>query len=439
MNRLLGTCTLALVAALAVPGAAPAGWSGVERVPMSTEALWPGAAVNARGDAAVAWIQEGRSKGHATVRVRAAVRRAGAAGFSVRTLVARRGLAARGAAVALDRRGELTVTWVEQRSDNGRTYGHKTVRAAYRTAGGRWSPVQAIGRSSAFNYALPRLAATPSGTVVLTYNSRTRAAPGVGAAWRSRGRAFGPLQSVPTDGQYLIDPTLAADPEGRVFLTGTRGCNQPGGEVAVVSAPPGRRRFSVRTRVTGAPGKTVRMAVMGPHRLALTWLGGKCDTTEDMAGVPFAATVRDGVASAPVALGDAAALMLAAAPAAGGADVSFSVLSATGSGLMTSRIAADGTVGAPVAAPGGWIALAGDRAGDQLLGHPDHIGAAITPLSAQPATGGAAEPAPLPAIGFPWTGGTVAARDGRALAVLSFRPLSSMSPSIVMAVWRPGP
>ena len=105
--------------------------------------MWPAAAVNARGDVAVAWIQEGRSQGHATLRVRAAVRRAGADRFSVRTLVARRDLAARGTAVALDPRGELTVAWIEQASDNGLRHGRKTVRAAYRTPGGRWSRLQA--------------------------------------------------------------------------------------------------------------------------------------------------------------------------------------------------------------------------------------------------------------------------------------------------------
>ena len=185
---------------------ASASWSDALRVPQSAEAMWPAAAVNARGDVAVAWIHEGRSQGHATLRVRAAIRPAGAARFSVRTLVARRDLAARGTAVALDARGELTVAWIEQASDNGRTHGRKTVRAAYRTPGGRWSRVQAIGRSSAFNFATPRLAATADGTVVLTYNAHTNAAPGVAAAWRSRGRPFGSPQSVPTDGQYLFDP-----------------------------------------------------------------------------------------------------------------------------------------------------------------------------------------------------------------------------------------
>jgi hypothetical protein len=64
------------------------------------------------------------------------------------------------------------------------------------------------------------------------------------------------------------------------------------------------------------------------------------------------------------------------------------------------------------------------------------MGMATTPLAARSASG-VIEPAPLPAVGFPWTSGTFAALSGRALAALSFRPLSSMSPSIVASVWRP--
>ncbi len=432
------TCAL-MLAALAMPVGAAASWSGVMRVPLSTEAMWPAAAVNGRGDVAVAWIQEARSSGHATVRVRAAIRVASSARFEVRTLVARRDLAARGTAVALDAHGELTVAWIEQPSDNGRLHRHKTVRAAYRLPGGRWSRARAIGRSSAFNYASPRLVAARGGTVALTYNGRVRGERRVVAAWRMPGRPFGSLQSVPTGRQYLIDPSLVVDPDGRMFLTGTRGCDQPGGRVLVAIAPPGRRRFTTSTAVSTTPGKSVRMAAMGPDAVALSWLSGTCNTTEDTGGGPYAATVRAGRAGEPVALATDAALTVVASPAPGGADVSFTVWPATSAHgrLMTARINADGTVAAPADADGGWIALAGDAAGDQLFGHPDPAGGATTPLAARAATSGASEPAPLAAVGFPWTGGTLAADHGRALAAISFQPLSSMTPSIVIAVWRP--
>ncbi|HEY6891231.1 MAG TPA: hypothetical protein VI300_25725, partial [Solirubrobacter sp.] len=221
--------------------------------------------------------------------------------------------------------------------------------------------------------------------------------------------------------------------------TGTTGCTGPGGDVIVAVAPPGLRRFTGRTVVSRAPGKAVRMAVMGPDAVALAWLNGTCDTTEADAGLPYVAAVRGGSASAPVALGNASALTVLATPAPSGADVSFATSPSGGPAvLMHAQIAPDGAVAAPVAAPDGWIALAGDPAGDQLIGQPDPSGGgARTPLAARSAVGGMVDAAPLPEVGYPWTSGTFAARGGRALAALSFRPLSSMNPSIVVSVWRP--
>ena len=348
-SRLTATLCV-LVAACILPAPAWAGWSDVSRVPLSAGGLWSTAAVAARGDVAVAWIQEGRSGGHATVRVRAAVRAVGATRFSVRTLVARRDLAARGTAVAFDRRGELTVAWIEQASDNSSLHGHKVVRAAYRTPAGRWSGAQSVGRSSAFNYATPLLAATPDGTVVLTYNSRSGSSAGVAvAAWRSRGRAFGAVQSVPTGHQQLLDPTLGIDPDGRVWLTRTTGCTGPGGDVTVAARSTGRRRFTARTVVRRAPGKAVRMAVMEPDAVALAWLGGNVRHVRNGRRAGVRAALRRGSASEPVALGTAAALTVLVAPAPVGADVSFATSPTAGSAvLMHAQIAADGAVAAPI-------------------------------------------------------------------------------------------
>ncbi len=373
------------------------------------------------------------------MRVRAALRAGGGTRFSVRTLVAGRDLAARGAGVALDSRGELTVAWIEQASDAGRTHGHKTVRAAFRSSDGRWSRVQAVGRNSAFNYASPRLATTSVGTVVLTYNASTRGRSGVSAAWRSRGRPFGALQSVPVGRNHLTDPTLAVDPDGTAYLTGTRGCTRSAAGVVDAVAPSRRPRFTRRIAVDARPGKAVRMAVMGPGAVALAWLSGRCNTTEDTGGLPRATTIRSGVAAAPVALGSSAASALTVSPALAGAAVSFTTWppeEPTGAPVV-SAISAGGRIDAPVAPPDGWIALAGDPAGDQVVGRAEPPGRVMTPLAARSTSGDALEPAPVTGLGFPWTNGALAAHDGRALAALSFTPPSSMTPSIVIAVWRP--
>jgi hypothetical protein len=223
-----------------------------------------------------------------------------------------------------------------------------------------------------------------------------------------------------------------------VFLTGTRGCDRTGGAVLVAVAPPGRRRFTTHTTVTTAPGNTVRMAVMGSNTVALSWLSGRCSTTEDLGGLPSATVMRGGEAASPTALGDTAATTLIASPAPAGADVTFTAWppEAPNGLLMSSRLGVDGAIGPPVAA-GTWIARAGDPAGDQLVGHPDPAGGTLTSLAARPADGAAIEPAPLAAAAYGGTAGAVAAPDGRALAALWFRPLSSMTPSLVLAVWRP--
>jgi hypothetical protein len=430
--------SLVLLMGCAAPSVASATWSPAMDVPLSSGVLWPAVAVNARGDAAIGWIQEGRAHGHATVRVRAALRTSGSNRYRVHTLLARRDVAARGVAVALDARGELTVAWIEQASDAGSLHGHKTIRAAYRRSDGRWSSVQSVGRSAAFNNASPRLTALPDGSVALTYNAFTSGPSGVAAAWRSPGRSFGRAQTVPVGHDHLLDPALATDPAGTVYLTGTRGCTRSDARVFVAVAPSGRRRFTSRVVVSGTPGKSARLAVIGAGTVAASWLSGRCNTTEDSGGVPMATTIRDGHAAAPVALGTDAAISLVTSPVAGGADVSFATFPSTmpGGTLMTAHVLADGTVGAPAPPADGWIALAGDAAGDRLIGHPDPNAAVVTPLAARSVTGRADEPAPVPAVGG-WNTGVVAAPTGRALAVLSFRPLSSMTPAIVLTVWRP--
>jgi hypothetical protein len=130
---------------------------------------------------------------------------------------------------------------------------------------------------------------------------------------------------------------------------------------------------------------------------------------------------------------------LIVSPALSGAAVSFTTwpLGAPTGAPVVSAVTAGGRIDAPVASPDGWIALAGDSAGDQVLGRAEPPGGVKTPLAARSASGDALEPAPVTGLGFPWTNGALAAHDGRALAALSFTPPSSMTPSIVVAVWRP--
>lgn len=138
-------------------------------------------------------------------------------------------------------------------------------------------------------------------------------------------------------------------------------------------------------------------------------------------------------------LGSGAASELTVSPALAGAAVSFTTwpLGEPSGATVVSAITAGGRIDAPVAPPDAWIALAGDSAGDQVLGRGEPPGGVMTPLAARSASGDGLEPAPVTGLGFPWTTGALAAHDGRALAALSFTPSSSRTPSIVIAVWRP--
>ena len=133
-------------AALAFAASASAGWALSRAVPGAggdqMAVGFPALAVGGGGRVVVGWVDDGgagRGVRHPVVAVRVSVRRADGS-FETRTLARRRDLAARGLTVAVDRRGEVTVAWID-----ALPHGHRTVRAAYRTLDGHWSAVQAIG------------------------------------------------------------------------------------------------------------------------------------------------------------------------------------------------------------------------------------------------------------------------------------------------------
>jgi hypothetical protein len=202
--------------ALAFAASASASWTSTRAVPGTAgdqmAVGFAALAVGGGGRVVVGWVDDGgagRGVRHPVVAVRVSVRRADGS-FDTRTLARRRDLAARWLTVAVDRRGEVTVAWIE-----ALPRGHRTVRAAYRTLDGHWSAVQAIGFSSAFSYAVPRLAVAPDGRVLVSYVAGVRAAPGIGVAWRQPGHRFGALRGVRRLG--LFDPVPAF---GRAYISG---------------------------------------------------------------------------------------------------------------------------------------------------------------------------------------------------------------------------
>lgn len=417
----------AAAALLVAATPASAAWGPVVRPPLSTGASQLTLAVDPAGDAAAAWVVEGSH----SVRVRAAfVRPSG--GVSVRTLVSASGDAVQSPRVVLDRRGELTVAWV-QRSARDR---HQTIRAAYRTAAGRWSSVQDVSRTSAFYYASPRLAAAPDGAVALTFNAAVRAAPGVGAAWRSRGHAFGRVQSVATGRRaYLFEPSLAFDPSGRAYLTGIARCDDEQRSAgALFTTTAGGRRFGAQRIVTPEGSTHLRFVVTGRGAGVALWLDAGCSTSEDLSGPVQAAVMRSGRVGAPMTLTtvSSTAPVLSVAPGGAG-DASWTAFTpSAGDGeVLASRIAADGTASTAATPVNGLAAAVGDAHGDQVvqLVRPRDYGGNVS-AGALDADTGTVLTAPfaraLPAA----VAGT---SSGRALtAGLVLRT------GVVLGVWRPG-
>jgi hypothetical protein len=375
---------LAAGVTLVSAGPACAAWTPAQTVPgVRTATLYATAvAVGGPGQVAVAWVDDGGASNgvrHAIVAVRVAVRRSDG-GFATRTLTRRRDLAVQGLTAVMDARGELAMAWID-----ALPRGHRTVRAALRTATGRWSAVQPIGFSSAFFYAVPRLAVAPNGRVLLSYVAGVRGAPGVGVAWRQPGRRFGVLHGV---GRLRIfDPVPAFDGAGRAFLSGIAQCDDESASHGVVrTTVPGGSRFGPPLTVAPAPATELRLRISGAATAVASWVGAGCSTTELLAGPIYARTITGtDVAGTQQVDGRAGRGLVLSGAAAGGAEASWTAFpaSAPAGAVFAARMPGGGAFG-PAAVPvDGWTALTSDPTGDQLVemrrpennGPPDAVGA----------------------------------------------------------------
>jgi hypothetical protein len=96
-------------------------------------------------------------------------------------------------------------------------------------------------------------------------------------------------------------------------------------------------------------------------------------------------------------------------------------------------VSSSGAAGSAHAPADGWVAVAADSRGDQVLRQlRDPLAVGPQALAARASNTGAADVAPLAAMGFPWTAGLAGAGDGRALAALGYLP-----GGLLAAVWRP--
>jgi len=402
---------LAVVAAIAI-GAAPAlaGWSAPWVVSSSGAGFrYVALATDARGDAALAWASESDV---GLVQTRAAVNVAfvGAGGRLVeRTLWRSSDALVGGVAVALDARGELTVAWIDAaRGRSGETLYAHTIRAAYRTPSGKWSPTQIIGYSSPFLSADLQLAAAPNREVLLTWVAHTRNAPGVAAAWRQPGHRFGPESAVSRARSAMMgEATSLFDSGGAAHIYGTVSCGRVIRTCAtMLSTAPGSHRFGAPLLIAPAPAELPVVSFSAPGQALIAWEAGDYEALEPYFAAPYARVMTGKALSVPVALQpgstNAASSVNAVAANDGGGTVSWSETPTPYPSSARTMLAVGDTSGdfsAPSVSPVGLMPMLRDGVGDMLLklgwsGGP--AGLPPSPVAMQPAGGGAVQSSPMP-------------------------------------------
>ncbi|MGA2453416.1 MAG: hypothetical protein ABSG93_07845 [Solirubrobacteraceae bacterium] len=402
---------LAVLVGLAI-GAAPAlaGWSAPQSVSYSTAGFrYVALATDARGDAALAWVSESDV---GLVQTRAAVNVAfvGASGRLVQwTLWRSSDALVAGVAVALDAHGELTVAWIDAaRGRSGATLYPHTIRAAYRTPSGKWSPTQVIGYSGPFFGADLRLAAAPNREVLLTWVANTKNAPGVAAAWRKPGHRFGPESAVSrAKSAMMSEPTSLFDSGGAAHIYGTVSCGRGIRTCAtMLSTAPRSHRFGAPLLIAPAPAEFPVVSFSAPGRALIAWETGDYEELEPYFAAPYARVMTEGSLSAAVALqpgsANIASPVNAVAANEGGGTVSWSETPPPYPGSARTMLAvsdASGHFSAPSVSPVGLMPMLRDGVGDMLLklgrtGGP--AGIPPSPVAVQPAGGGAVRPSPMP-------------------------------------------
>src|SRR4051812_30015793 len=274
---------LAAAAALCLAPTTPAlaAWSPPRVVDVPATAATD-LAVDRHGDVAVGWASR--------TAVEATVVEAGRAARTRRLWSTPRS-SARGVAAAINPRGEATVAWVAG----------GTVRAAWRSAAGRWSAPRVAGPGRED----PRLAVAADGTVLLTWVANgAGAGPGrVAVAWRAPGHSFG-APRILSRPRLVSTPYLTVGAAPAFDAAGTAYLAAPCDSV-VRTARRHSRRFGSVVVVAPAPVLGFSLSVAEAGRGVASWVAGRCTAdvaTGDAPGRPWASALRAGAFGAPVAL-----------------------------------------------------------------------------------------------------------------------------------------
>jgi len=434
--RTLMVIVAVAVASVAGPATALAGWS-TSSIPVRHVAA--DTAVDARGDAAVAWASFVAPSTPSALRTVDLVVRLANGRTIRRTVWSSRRAEAIPASVVLGD-GEVTVAWLAYtpRKD-------AAVWAAYGPLVGRWAPARVIGHwrdaeLPAIRY--PRLAVAPDGEVLLAWDESSSPIDGPAVAWRAPGHGFGvsrPLigsVKVPLSIPHELGPIPAFDAHGAAYISGP--CDG-----IVFTAPSHRHHFEGPVVVAPPPAAGFTLSLSGAGIGLAAWVHGVCTTTPsgtNMTGPLLASVLRTGAFGKPQALTSTqiqAGRSKAVAFPAGGGTVSWDAYVASSESLafttFSVQVDADGALG-PLQSgqqiPGGLVPIAIDGGGDEVLA-PD--ASAQGRVVVRPVSGGPNQPAPSPYGGVLAT----AAPTGRAVALAWSTKLPGGGSALELSVWRP--
>lgn len=435
--RVFATTLAVMLTLLVCSSLAFAGWSapqsfGVSRYGHVSSAL----AVDARGDAAVAWATGGSMRNRPfRTSVNITARTAGGR-LSTRTVWSSNNAELRNLSVVLGA-GEVTVVW-DSRSRAEAKGTTTVIRAAYGPLIGRWRPPRVIRRIP-YEPSYPpipwdqHLAVAPNGEVLLAFNALdlwSHVGPrGVAVTWRAPGHHFGTskvLRNAPGGAIPQFDA------RGTAYLNGY--CNG-----FVMTAPAHSHRFGRTVVLTPRQvlGFTLSLAGAG-HGLA-AWIAGECSFDAAAGNTPgpvFASVLSAGTFGKPLRLTPAVAQAYSsnsvAVPGGGTVTWGATYYNPFLTGIFSVQIGADGLPGATQQITSGSAAVTADGGGDEVF---TPSPPAPHPVFIRPAGGGADQPAPK-SPGSPG-GVAVAAPVGRAVAAVWNTSPTGGGPTMALSVWRP--
>ena len=185
----------------------------------SEDASAPSAAIDAAGDAVVAWqfaeveeveVEPGVFEELTEVQIEAAVRPAGGE-FSEPERLSEEGANAFSPAVAMDSAGNAIAVWTRGEGEEF------TVQASVRPAGGPFPPAEDLSKAGADSFS-PDIAMTPSGAATAVWVQSEEGEEGLEATMLPPGGEFTSPDEISSEGEEPLFPSLAVGSAGNAVV-----------------------------------------------------------------------------------------------------------------------------------------------------------------------------------------------------------------------------